>query len=106
MRSIKDIEIEIEESHEVSGEKRILIVDDQIFNIRALKIILEYKFGVKASACDHAFNGREALEIIEKDVLKQREYGQECTYPLILMDCNMPVMDGYEASQQIRQLYW
>ena len=27
----------------------------------------------------------------------------ECSFDLIFMDCNMPIMDGYEASQKIRE---
>lgn len=42
--------------------------------------------------CDQAHNGREAL-------LKARKK----PYDLILMDCEMPVMDGYEATRQILQ---
>jgi CheY-like chemotaxis protein len=37
-------------------------------------------------------NGKEAVEIIQRDVL---ENNNNCSYGLILMDCNMPIMDGY-----------
>ncbi|MCD8493945.1 MAG: response regulator [Alphaproteobacteria bacterium] len=43
---------------------------------------------------DMAVNGREAFELCEK-----------AAYDLIFMDCNMPVMDGYEATQKIRERY-
>ena len=43
-----------------------------------------------------ANNGKEALEIVQKDIMDQnREYS---SFPLILMDCQMPVMDGYQAT--------
>ena len=43
--------------------QRILIVDDEIFNIEALKTILEFTFGFTRvnQVCAHAMNGEEAL---------------------------------------------
>ena len=49
---------------------------------------------------DKAFNGVEALDKIVKDVGHNR--GKKCTYKLILMDCNMPFMDGYQSTLKIR----
>ena len=48
--------------------RRILIVDDQIFNIQALESILVYKFNLSKNIIDHALNGEEALEIMKKDL--------------------------------------
>ena len=47
-------------------------------------------------------NGEEALEMVKKDV-EQIHKGENCSYELIFMDCNMPIMDGYQASKQIRE---
>ncbi|GFZ65284.1 hypothetical protein PSE10B_18060 [Pseudomonas amygdali pv. eriobotryae] len=66
---------------------RVLLVEDNPVNQLVAKGILG-KLGCEVIISSH---GGEALE--------QLEQGH---FDLVLMDCNMPVMDGYEASRQIR----
>ena len=50
---------------------RILIVDDEQFNIDALKIILRYHCNIDSeSVCDSAFDGKQALDAVKNNVDK------------------------------------
>ena len=78
--------------------RRILIVDDEPYNILALQVMLSQSgYPNIYSLIDVANNGQEALEKVKFALLKN-----EYSYGLILMDMSMPVMDGYQASQNIR----
>lgn len=50
----------------------------------------------KEITCDHAENGKKCVEMLEKAPIG--------TYSAILMDVHMPVMNGYEATREIRAL--
>ena len=80
---------------------RVLIVDDDVFNITALESLC-HSLNLKT---DRAFHGKEALEKIlsrnKQDTLDVK--GSE-PYKLVLMDCNMPIMDGFEATETIREM--
>jgi CheY-like chemotaxis protein len=67
---------------------RILVVEDNEINQEIAIALLEMS-GLVVTAAN---NGQEAL-----DLLESREFDG------VLMDCQMPVMDGYEATRQIRQ---
>lgn len=81
--------------------QKILIVDDEHYNIDAMKIILKYHCNIDSeSICDKVFDGKQALEAVQRNV--ENNQGAFCEYELILMDCNMPIMDGYESTNAIR----
>lgn len=68
----------------------ILVVDDNRINQRVAVRLLEKK----GYRCHVSFNGVEALSAMS-----------EQQYDLILMDCQMPIMDGFEATRQIRRTH-
>lgn len=77
------------EIHPQQGQFKVLAVDDNHENIKVIGSILRkanYQVGF-------AFNGKQALELLQ----------ESSDYDLILLDVNMPVMNGYETCRQIRK---
>jgi len=66
----------------------VLVVEDNATNQIVAKGMLS-KFGIEVML---AVNGEEAIRILSEEV-----------FDLVFMDCQMPVMDGYQATRQIRE---
>ena len=76
------------------GRARIcfLVVDDVDVNQKVALALLR-KLGYEAAIAN---NGLEATELVSASLAT---YGRR--FAAVLMDCNMPVMDGYDASREI-----
>jgi CheY-like chemotaxis protein len=70
-------------------QQKILIVEDNAINQKVLRHQLK-RLGYEKITI--AANGQEALDLLDT-----------MTYDLVLMDCQMPVLDGYRATELIRQ---
>ncbi|MCA9470692.1 MAG: response regulator [Nitrospirales bacterium] len=67
---------------------RVLVADDHRVN-QQLAVLMVERLGHRA---DVAANGQEAIEAVVRQ-----------PYDVVLMDCQMPEMDGYEATREIRR---
>jgi CheY-like chemotaxis protein/nitrogen-specific signal transduction histidine kinase len=76
---------------------RALVVDDDAFNVLSFEKLLQV-LGVTA---EHAYNGQIAVDMVL--AREKKPCGKRChQYKMIFMDCCMPIMDGIEATKEIR----
>ncbi|MCB1177174.1 MAG: response regulator, partial [Leptospiraceae bacterium] len=84
----EDIKVEISP---IEGTTKVLVVDDEPVNIQ----VLTNQLSLQNYSVIHAYNGQEALDILEKETLPD----------IILLDVMMPKMSGYEVCEKIRSKY-
>lgn len=84
----KIVNVESNDNFEALDGKRILLVDDNKVNLMVAEAILK-KWGINVST---AMDGQLAIESLQKS-----------SFDLVLMDIQMPVLDGYSATKKIRE---
>lgn len=96
---ISRVAIDAQDSNQSAGQeliveqfdsKHVLVVEDNSVNRMVIGGLLK-KMNIEAM---HAENGKEAFELVKSSTKP---------FDIIFMDCEMPVMDGYEATQRIRE---
>lgn len=76
---------------------KILLVDDNTFNVTALKLLLK-SFGVESVG---VVSGDAAI----KEVLRNEGHSECCkNYVIIFMDIEMPIMNGFDTAKELRRL--
>lgn len=69
--------------------RKVLVVDDNKVNLKVAQALLA-KHGIESVG---ALNGKEALAAVRRE-----------DFALVLMDCQMPVLDGYETTLRLRKI--
>lgn len=72
---------------EIIQEKYVLVAEDNLVNQKVITGMLK-QYGIKPFIAN---NGQEAVDELKKS-----------SYALVFMDCQMPVLDGYKATREIR----
>ncbi|MDP7035633.1 MAG: ATP-binding protein [Planctomycetota bacterium] len=90
---------EVDQDEEESGlqrdyQKRMLIAEDNPINQQIIQKQLEV-LGIESTIAD---NGRDAVQIYQESI------GKKPAFDIVLMDIQMPIMNGVEATTQLRKL--
>jgi len=85
---MKKIHPAVDLQHDIPAQLKLLVAEDNLVNQKVALLMLR-KLGIRA---DVAANGMEVLQALERQ-----------NYDVVLMDVQMPEMDGFEAAKAIRE---
>jgi CheY-like chemotaxis protein len=93
------------------SQKKILVVDDESYNCKALfQIMKALKLPNPIERVLKAYSGKQALRYAQQSIHWEHEDNQllrrrVSDIGLVLTDCSMPRMDGYECAQKMKQMF-
>jgi len=77
----------------------VLYADDDAFNLFTMESLMK-GYGLQIAKANH---GKEAIDVVKNRILHRCSKGCQ-TFKLIFMDLSMPVMDGFEATLELKKL--
>jgi len=96
-RSLSCDDIQADQNCDYPHLLKILIVEDNSLNVKVIsKVLDKYLVGCQLTVVN---NGQKAVE----EVIATMVGSHTAPYDIILMDCMMPIMDGYKATKCIRE---
>jgi len=85
-------------------QHRILVADDMVYAIVAMKALLLDVFKLDSSFVTYVKDGYQAVDEMRKNLASLKDPGYR-PYSLLILDFNMPYLDGLQVVDQVKELH-
>jgi len=85
--------------------RQIIVADDMNYVIIAMKALFETVFLLDTDVVTYVRDGQEVLDLARENLKRPRE-GDHRPITLMILDFNMPMLNGLEVIDLIKELYW